>query len=878
VDWQSNTLNKVLPEDGSVLSTLSGPSNLPSFDQNSSATNARPFGITWDGAALWVSDHQENKIYRVDPNTGALLNVFDSPGFTPRGLAWDGDSLWHVDQSSNIIYKLDSGVIPIGLLGCIEKNGRSFEADILLSQQALPDQSISTDVDGCFIFSSFTSGVPLRVTMNERGVDEKPVIVLNEFSPGMSNVTLTVGQRYAEPGFVATDTEDGDISFDVVTTPDVIHAPQLINTAAPNSYTIAYNVVDSAGNLADTVYRTVNVLLADTTPPQITLLGDNPLYIEQGGTFSEPGATAVDDRDGDVSARINVTGSIDTQSSGSYSLRYNVVDNAGNNASTVTRTVIVRDTSIPVISLLGDNPLNHEKGQLFNDPGATATDSIDGYLSSAIVRSGSVPAAVGAYILTYNVADSSGNQALTVIRTVNVTDTGTSVITLLGSNPMEVARDTAFIDPGALAMDGPTENISSAIVVSGTIDTAVIGTYTLTYNVTDSTGNAALPVSRVVNVVNSQPVSNLNEPVITLNGANPMMHPLNSPFTDPGAIAFDDVDGSLTPAITVNGSVNPNVAGNYSLTYNVVNQSGRAAQTKIRNVVVRDLNAPVITRLGAATLTIMQGDVYSDAGATALDNEDGDLTPFIVVSNPVNTAVAGTYTIRYNVTDLADNAAVEVVRRVQVVSDSNPPTISLNGGATMDVIRGSVFTDPGASASDDIDGNLNARVTTNGAVNTNTAGNYLLTYTVMDSAGNTAAVTRTVRVVVPGNINLEAESGRLTGGLGVRRSASGFTGSGYVRTSSLFARVGDYIELTGVQAHAIPYDLNIRYSGSNRGVIEVRLNGQVAGSLNLPGTGSNSSWARTSVIRVNPVQGNNTLRLVVLDKGPNIDSIRLIAR
>lgn len=877
VDWQSNTINQVLPEDGSVLKTLPGPSSLPAYSQNSAATNARPFGIAWDGTALWVSDHQEDKIFRVDPVTGALLNVFNSPGSTPRGLTWDGDSLWHVDQSSNTIYKLEAGVIPIGLLGCVEKNGRSLAGEVLLTQTSHPDQSVSTDVDGCFIFQNFASGVPIRMTLSERGVDEKPVIVLNEVSPGVKDLTLTVGQRFVEPGFTATDNEDGDISFDVVTTPDVINAPQLINTTAPNTYRVAYDVVDSAGNRADTVYRTINVLGPDTAAPQITLIGSNPLYLEVRTAYTEPGATAQDDRDGDISSRITVTGSVNNNAIGTYTLRYNVSDNAGNSATTVTRNVIVQDTGAPVITLLGDNPLSHEKGLAFNDPGARATDLVDGDLTGSIIRSGTVPAATGRYILTYDVSDSAGNNAQTVYRTVNVVDTGTPVITLLGANPMTVERDTVFVDPGALAMDGPTENISAQIIVTGSVNTSVLGSYTLTYNVTDSMGNSAVPVSRVVTVVNGQPV-NTNAPVITLNGANPMQHQVNTPFADPGATAFDEVDGSLTSQIVVTGSVNANVAGTYTLTYNVVNQAGKAAPTRTRTVVVRDLNPPVITRTGSGTVTVLQGSVYQDEGATAMDAEDGNLTPFIVVTNPVNTAVAGTYTVRYNVTDLSNNQAVEVVRRVQVIADSTPPTIRLNGSASMDVIRGTQFTDPGATATDNIDGNLNARVSVSGSVNTNTAGNYILTYTVRDNAGNVASITRTVRVITPATINIEAETGRLTGWLRTSSSASGFTGSGYVRSSGLFVRAGDYVEFTGVQAHGIPYDLNIRYSGTNRGVVEVRVNGAVAGSLNMPSTGSNSSWTRTSRITVNPAQGNNTIRLVILDKDANIDSIRLIPR
>ena len=79
-----------------------------------------------------------------------------------------------------------------------------------------------------------------------------------------------------------------------------------------------------------------------------------------------------------------------------------------------------------------------------------------------------------------------------------------------------------------------------------------------------------------------------------------------------------------------------------------------------------DTTAPVITLLGDATVTIEVGSDYTDAGATASDNYDGDITANITVENPVDTAVVGTYTVTYNVSDAAGNAAVEVFREVVV--------------------------------------------------------------------------------------------------------------------------------------------------------------------------------------------------------------------
>jgi hypothetical protein len=69
---------------------------------------------------------------------------------------------------------------------------------------------------------------------------------------------------------------------------------------------------------------------------------------------------------------------------------------------------------------------------------------------------------------------------------------------------------------------------------------------------------------------------------------------------------------------------------------------------------------------------------YSDAGATATDQEDGDLTSRIVVANPVNTTVLGTYTITYTVSDLSGNAAKPVTRTVNV----KPQAAAIEGGGS----------------------------------------------------------------------------------------------------------------------------------------------------------------------------------------------------
>ena len=84
------------------------------------------------------------------------------------------------------------------------------------------------------------------------------------------------------------------------------------------------------------------------------------------------------------------------------------------------------------------------------------------------------------------------------------------------------------------------------------------------------------------------------------------------------------------------------------------------------NLGMGDAVPPVISLVGNATVDVPSNSVYTDAGATAEDNIDGDISNAIVVSNNVNTAVVGSYSVTYNVTDRAGNAATTVTRTVSV--------------------------------------------------------------------------------------------------------------------------------------------------------------------------------------------------------------------
>ena len=92
-------------------------------------------------------------------------------------------------------------------------------------------------------------------------------------------------------------------------------------------------------------------------------------------------------------------------------------------------------------------------------------------------------------------------------------------------------------------------------------------------------------------------------------------------------------------------------------------------------------------------------------------------------------------------------------------NDTTAPIITLNGQAIATVNLNSTYTDAGATALDDVDGDLTSSIVTTGAVNTSIEGNYIITYTVSDSAGNTATTTRQVIVEDDGNPVYLAENG-----------------------------------------------------------------------------------------------------------------------
>ncbi|MFY0675548.1 MAG: DUF5011 domain-containing protein [Bacteroidia bacterium] len=268
--------------------------------------------------------------------------------------------------------------------------------------------------------------------------DYKVVIGPDETAPvisliGPATVFAEVGYAYVDSGATAFDNIDGDLTSQITTTSNV-------DTSVAGNYTVTYDVEDAVGNKAQQVRRTV-VVLGDQTRPIITLLGDDPLDMEVYSSFVDPGATATDNLDGDVSDNIVVEIKIDTARLGSYDVIYSAFDEAGNFALPVNRTVNVVDTEAPIITLRGSDNMVLEIGDTYVEDSADITDNY--YTDVDLIISGGVNTnAVGTYEVYYDATDRSGNSATQQVRTVVVED-NIGLNEIAGLNKFEVYPNPA---------------------------------------------------------------------------------------------------------------------------------------------------------------------------------------------------------------------------------------------------------------------------------------------------------------------------------------------------------------------------------------------------------------------------------------------------
>ena len=226
-----------------------------------------------------------------------------------------------------------------------------------------------------------------------------------------------------------------------------------------------------------------------------------------------------------------------------------------------------------------------------------------------------------------------------------------------------------------------------------------------------------------------------------------------SPFADPGASACFDgfFMKEASVAVQTTGEVNTEKLGTYRLTYtadyvmDLYLFTIPCQATVTRDVQVVDTQAPQIQLLTDPDYYTLPGGTYEEEGFTAADNHDGDLTAAVVRTQTQDQ-------VTYTVTDSSGNTA-QVVRTIEY-TDPIAPELTLLGAPHIMLQVGTAYTEAGATATDNCDGDLSQQVTISGQVDTNSEGIYTLNYSVKDNFGNETTAQRTIFVskmpVVPG--------------------------------------------------------------------------------------------------------------------------------
>ena len=198
------------------------------------------------------------------------------------------------------------------------------------------------------------------------------------------------------------------------------------------------------------------------------------------------------------------------------------------------------------------------------------------------------------------------------------------------------------------------QDLSNNLTIKNNIDTKKIGKYNiyceLNYNF--------FKTRKTFQIM----IVDKTSPQLELKGTNPAIVCPNKEYIEEGYIAIDNYDGNITNNVILEKH-------NDNITYSIIDSS-KNKTTQERKIIYQDQEQPVITLNGSNTITLPLGSKYIEPGYIANDNCDGAITDQVKVSNPVNPNRAGTYQIKYEVTDSNNNTTI--VERTIIIKSINP--------------------------------------------------------------------------------------------------------------------------------------------------------------------------------------------------------------
>ena len=459
------------------------------------------------------------------------------------------------------------------------------------------------------------------------------------------------------------------------------------------STTVTCSATDAAGN---TCTDTAVVIVEDTTSPSIALVGSPTIDLNVSGTYSEPGATANDSVDGDLTSEIIISGSVNTTTPGIYVLTYTVTDAAGNSAN-VTRTVTVSDASAPDFGDIDDVNVPAEGSTtVVNFTLPLATDDVDDPITGICTPPSGSAFSVGTTTVSCEATDSNGNTGYGSFLVI-VTDDSAPVIFFIGDSSVIVTKGATYTDAGATASDNVDGDLTSEIITVNPVDTDTIGVYFVTYNVSDSSGNAASSVTRSVEVVAPEVVTYT---ITASAGSNGSISPSglvtvtednDQAFTITANGGFEVenvlVDGVSAGAVTSYSFSAVSVNHEISASFKSTGGGGGGGEEPENSAPVASPGTLSVTANTSGTVTLVATDADSDpiaysisslpsSGTVSLSNNLATYTP--------NSGFTGSDQFSFVASDgtaTSSPAVISImVNAVPVTPPSNPPSGGGGGG------------------------------------------------------------------------------------------------------------------------------------------------------------------------------------------------------
>ncbi|WP_163936223.1 immunoglobulin-like domain-containing protein [Paraferrimonas sp. SM1919] len=254
-----------------------------------------------------------------------------------------------------------------------------------------------------------------------------------------------------------------------------------------------------------------------TPPPNNNapkIMGITNINVIQGQNIDLfKGITAQDNEDGDLTLSIVVLEQFDNTSLGQQSLTYQVSDSGGIMVE-AQRVITVLANLAPVLTLNGSESISLDFKQSYQELGATAEDDLDGDVTSSINISGQVDSLTpGQYLMRYSVTDSFGNTS-ELTRSVNVNHNQPPQFDVIGEQQIEVIINQDYVEPGITASDVEDGDLTSQIISSSDLDVKTLGSYQISYQVTDLDG-LSVKYIRTIKVVPEPSPSELNPHLLT---------------------------------------------------------------------------------------------------------------------------------------------------------------------------------------------------------------------------------------------------------------------------------------------------------------------------------------------------------------------------